>query len=334
MRKLRVLVFEYITGGGLVGQALPASLAAEGSLMLQALIAELKCLDNLQLCVPLDERCARSDMLLPAEIVTVSATCDIFGLLRDLLTQADLFWPIAPESDGMLQRLAELAIAANVEVLLSNPATLSVCANKYVTYQVLKKRAIPAVATYLFSEAQEGIGLVDKLVVKIADGVGCLDTLQIDAAQLSAAIAELTHPQRYVLQPYIRGQAASLSCLFKHGQAWLICYNHQQIVVEQGRFSLQGCLVNVQTDKLSFYRNLVSEIADALPGLWGYVGIDIIENAELGPLVLEINPRLTSSLVGIRHATGINVAEQVLRLRHAEPVLQTNRNETVQINMN
>jgi predicted ATP-grasp superfamily ATP-dependent carboligase len=217
---------------------------------------------------------------------------------------------------------------------LSNPATLSVCANKYATYQALKKRMIPAVATHLLSEAEERIDLADKLVVKIADGVGCLDSLQIDAELLPVKIAELADPQRYVLQPYIRGQATSLSCLFKHGQAWLICYNHQQIVLEHGRFSLQGCLVNMHTDKQTFYRNLVTEIAEALPGLWGYVGIDIVENAELGPLVLEINPRLTSSYIGIRQATGINVAEQVLRLRYAEPVLQAGRNETVHININ
>jgi len=330
---LKILVFEYITGGGLVGQALPASLATEGAMMLQALIAELKCLENIQLCIPLDERCARPDMLTQVEIVRVSANGDIFALLRDLLYEADLFWPIAPESDNLLQSLAELAIAANVEVLLSNPATLSVCANKYATYQALKKRIIPAVATHLLSEAEEGIG-ADKLVVKIADGVGCLDSWQIDAEQLPVKIAELTDPQRYVLQPYIGGRSASLSCLFKHGQAWLICYNHQQIVLAQGRFSLQGCLVNMQTDKLDFYHKLIKQIAEAMSGLWGYVGIDVIENTELGPLVLEINPRLTSSYVGIQQATGINVAEQVLRLRHADPVLQACRNETVQISIN
>lgn len=331
---MRILVFEYITGGGLVGQALPASLATEGEMMLQTLVAELKCLDNIQLCVPLDERCGRPDMLSQAEIVGVSADGDIFALLRVLLAGADLFWPIAPETGGVLQGLAELAMSANVEVLLSNPAALAVCANKYATYQALKKRLLQVVATHLLSEAEEGIGIGDKVVVKIADGVGCLDSLQIDAEQLPAAIAELSDPQHYVLQPYICGQAASLSCLFKHGQAWLICYNHQQIVLENGRFSLQGCLVNMPTDKLDFYRNLVNEIAEAMPGLWGYVGIDVIENAELGPLVLEINPRLTSSYVGIQQATGINVAEQVLRLRHADPVFRVSRNETVQISIN
>jgi predicted ATP-grasp superfamily ATP-dependent carboligase len=86
--------------------------------------------------------------------------------------------------------------------------------------------------------------------------------------------------------------------------------------------------------RLQIQENLTKEIAEALPGLWGYVGIDFIENHELGPLVLEINPRLTSSYAGIRQATGINVAEQILRLRHADPVLQACRNETVQISIN
>jgi len=329
---LRILVFEYITGGGLVGQALPASLVAEGGMMLQTLIAELKCLDDIRLYVPLDERCVRPLTLTEREIVKVGPDCDIFALLRDLLVDVDLFWLIAPESDGILLNLAQLAIAANAEVLLSNPATLAICADKFATYQALVKRAIPIVETRVLGQGADGLD--DNVVVKIADGVGCLDSFQVNAEQVPAAVAELNDPQRYVLQPYISGQAASLSCLFKHGQAWLICYNHQQIVLEQGRFSLRGCLVNVQTDKLDFYRNLINEIAEAMPGLWGYVGIDIIESAELGSLVLEINPRLTSSYVGIRQATGINVAEQVLRIRHAEPVLQASRNETIQISIN
>lgn len=329
---MRILVFEYITGGGLVGQALPVSLAAEGGMMLQTLIAELKCLDDIRLCVPLDERRVRPLTLTEPEVVRVGPDCEIFALLRELMETVDLFWLIAPENDGILLNLAQLAIAAKVEVLLSNPATLKICADKFASYQALAKRAIPLVETRLLGQGADGMD--NNVVVKIADGVGCMDSFVTNAEQLATAVAGLSEPRRYILQPYITGQAASLSCLFKHGQAWLICYNHQQIVLEQGRFSLQGCLVNVQTDKLNFYRNLINEIAEAMPGLWGYIGIDIIESAELGPLVLEINPRLTSSYVGIRQATGINVAEQVLRLRHTEPVLQASRNETIQISIN
>lgn len=325
-------MFEYITGGGFAGQTLPASLAAEGGMMLQALLAELKCLDDIQLCVPLDARCNMPALLSDHETVTVSSDCDITSLLADLLIEADLFWPIAPESDGILQSLAELAADANVEVLLSHPAALAICADKYATHQMLRMWAIPLVETRLLNDGAADLG--ENIVVKMADGVGCMDSVVINAEQLPTAVAELSEPQRYVLQPYIDGQAASLSCLFRRGQAWLICYNHQEIVLEKGRFSLQGCLVNVQTDKWDFYRNLVKRIAAAMPDLWGYIGIDIIENAEHGPLVLEINPRLTSSYVGIRQATGINVAEQVLRLRHAEPILQPSRNEAVLVSIN
>ena len=325
-------MFEYITGGGFAGQTLPASLAAEGGMMLQALLAELKCLDDIQLCVPLDARCNMPALLSDHETVTVSSDSDITSLLADLLIEADLFWPIAPESDGILQSLAELAADANVEVLLSRSVALAICANKYATHQMLRMQAIPLVETRLLNDGAADLG--ENIVVKMADGVGCMDSVVINAEQLPTAVAELSEPQRYVLQPYIDGQAASLSCLFRHGQAWLICYNHQEIVLENDRFSLQGCLVNVQTDKWDFYRNLVKRIAAAMPDLWGYIGIDIIENAEHGPLVLEINPRLTSSYVGIRQATGINVAEQVLRLRRAEPILQPSRNEAVLVSIN
>ena len=51
----------------------------------------------------------------------------------------------------------------------------------------------------------------------------------------------------------------------------------------------------------------------AIPSLRGYVGIDFIQTEE-GPMVLEINPRLTTSYCGLRSALGVNVADLVLQL--------------------
>jgi predicted ATP-grasp superfamily ATP-dependent carboligase len=61
------------------------------------------------------------------------------------------------------------------------------------------------------------------------------------------------------------------------------------------------------------YQKLASRIAVAFPDLFGYVGIDLIENND-ACWVLEINPRLTTSFVGIEKALGLNVAELVLAL--------------------
>jgi predicted ATP-grasp superfamily ATP-dependent carboligase len=61
------------------------------------------------------------------------------------------------------------------------------------------------------------------------------------------------------------------------------------------------------------YRPLADAIAAALPGLWGHVGVDIIDG-EAGPVVVEINPRLTTTYAGLRTAMGVNPAALVLRL--------------------
>ena len=61
------------------------------------------------------------------------------------------------------------------------------------------------------------------------------------------------------------------------------------------------------------YAGLASAVARALPGLWGYCGVDFIET-DSGPQVLEVNPRLTTSYAGLRRATGLNCAQLVLDL--------------------
>jgi predicted ATP-grasp superfamily ATP-dependent carboligase len=59
--------------------------------------------------------------------------------------------------------------------------------------------------------------------------------------------------------------------------------------------------------------SLADRIAAAIPGLWGYVGVDLVLTRD-GPVVLEINPRLTTSYCGMGQALGINTAGLVLSL--------------------
>ena len=45
----------------------------------------------------------------------------------------------------------------------------------------------------------------------------------------------------------------------------------------------------------------------ACPGLDGFIGIDVILTEE-GPVVVEINPRVTTAYAGLRQALGLNPA--------------------------
>ena len=309
----------------MVGQDMPASLAAEGCLMLQALLDELKPLPNLQLILPLDRRCVGLNLPDNAQLVWIDGSQPLQTWLSALIASSDAVWPIAPETDEILSKIAASVTAQDKTLLLSSPAAVALCSDKLATYQALAAAKIAAVVT------KPLLAVADyKAVIKPRDGVGCQGGFICDnQQQLSTAMADI-NAEDYLIQPYVAGQAVSLSCLFKDTQAWLLCCNQQQIVEKNQQFNLQACKVNVANPQRSFYQQLIQQVAQAIPGLWGYIGIDLIESAQ-GPLILEVNPRLTTSYVGIQAATGLNVAQQVLTLLHDKPLLQHSRQQTVVI---
>jgi predicted ATP-grasp superfamily ATP-dependent carboligase len=166
-------------------------------------------------------------------------------------------------------------------------------------------------------------------LIKPVDGVGCEGSyLFSDKKDFETKTAPLDKNQ-YIVQPHIQGQKTSLSCLFKQGRGWLICANLQHFVIINHQYQLTGITVNFTSDTAK-YQALVNDMANALPDLWGYVGIDLIET-ENQILVLEINPRLTTSFAGIKASCGINCASSVIELLAGEPQLKRGCNQPITI---
>jgi predicted ATP-grasp superfamily ATP-dependent carboligase len=159
-------------------------------------------------------------------------------------------------------------------------------------------------------------------VLKPDRGVGCIGARLIRGQRMLAdAVADLPDFEDRVLQSYLSGQAASLSLLVGNGQVELLGCNVQRIVLDDDQFILLGCEVNgLRCERLA-YEQLGRAVVDALPGLWGYVGVDLAITDE-GPIVLEVNPRLTTSYIGLSESLGCNVAAMVvdlIRPRGGEP---------------
>src|SRR5690606_3678108 len=78
----------------------------------------------------------------------------------------------------------------------------------------------------------------------------------------------------------------------------------------------KGSMVNGFSEHWDVFDRLAQKIARSLPDLAGYVGVDlmVVNDDRLRLEVLEINPRLTTSYVGLRAATGTNVAGLILHL--------------------
>jgi predicted ATP-grasp superfamily ATP-dependent carboligase len=162
-------------------------------------------------------------------------------------------------------------------------------------------------------------------LIKPVDGVGCLDS------GLLSVLGMPENCERFIVQPHLQGDKTSLSCLFKGGAAWLLCVNRQQFSFESGRYQLTGIEVNIAVN-VERYLPLLDKLARAFPELWGYVGVDLIETED-ALLVLEINPRLTSSFVGIQAATGVNVCVCVMQLLNATPVIMPTHSQTIQLTL-
>ena len=65
---------------------------------------------------------------------------------------------------------------------------------------------------------------------------------------------------------------------------------------------------------------LAAHVAAALPGLRGFVGIDVVWHAQRGPVLIEVNPRLTCAFVGLSQRLGRCLAAEVLAMQKLERV--------------
>lgn len=316
---MKILIFEYLTGGGWNKNSLSQDLAAEGLLMLTALINDLQLLGEHQLQVLIDTRLKPLEFASSKlELIPVYANDNILDKFSQTLATCDAVWIIAPETNNILFELCQL-VETTDKILLTSPTTaITLTADKWHCYQHLSKHQIATVTSQLLTT--ESV-FSHNIVVKIRDGVGCEDCVLIQSAtELQQFIGQCKNLSNYVLQPYITGNNYSISAIFQHVTAELICLNRQIIQLNQGKFKLLACEIELQLQhQMHELTLLVQQIAQAIPSLWGYVGIDLILHQGKW-LVLEINPRLTSSYAGINHNLDINPAALVLKLLNQKPL--------------
>lgn len=311
---MRLLICEYVTGGGFLGKPLPASLAREGDMMLAALVKDVAGVGGLDIASVRDGRLGDAD--LPATFRVLAAPDDPWLVWQNAIAAADAVWPIAPETGGALTRLSELVLAAGRTLIGSRPRAVVLAASKLATAEHLAARGIAVVPTVAAQAALNGNlpAAPNGWVVKPDDGAGAESTrLFRRRDDMRRWLGAAPGRDNFVVQPYVKGSAASLSILCQNGRAWLLSCNRQEVAIENSEFRFRGGVVGGLEQRRPLFEPVAAAIAAAMPDLWGYVGIDVIDGAA-GPLVLEVNPRLTTSYVGLGRAIRVNPAALVLGL--------------------
>ncbi len=300
--------------------------------MLKALLADCGRMPSLKVQLMLDSRCQALAAGYPNTTI-ISAHDDAQQVFEGLLASVDAVWLVAPEFDGILESWTVIVEAAGKQLLTTSAAAVSLTADKWRTCRCLQAAGISAMSTALLTE--QSVYRAGEWVIKPIDGAGCADTWRVANAEAFKQTLDLIHQsQNFIIQPYVEGRPMSLSCLFHQGQGWVLCVNGQVMGEQAHRLKLLACQVNCMPVTAAHER-LVAQLAKAIPGLHGYVGIDFIQSPYAADeyWVVEINPRLTSSYVGIHQALGLNVVELVLQMAHHAPVLQPLRNVAVEVNL-
>jgi predicted ATP-grasp superfamily ATP-dependent carboligase len=229
----------------------------------------------------------------------------------------DYAWIIAPECDGLLLHLHDAV--GTVRWLGCAKEAIRVASSKSATAACLAAHGIAT--TPALEPGQAGAQEAARWVVKPDDGAGGLDTFVFDrfadaCAEYDARAAAARNP---VLQAWVDGEPLSLSLICRDKDVELVSINRQQIGLSGGdafgRHSqiveFDGVLVD-QIDRLSdegrTLATLAQRVAMAIPGLRGFVGIDVVWHPQRGPVVIEVNPRLTVAYAGLSAARGSNLA--------------------------
>jgi predicted ATP-grasp superfamily ATP-dependent carboligase len=218
----------------------------------------------------------------------------------------DAVWLVAPETDGLLASLQQAVPAARW--LGCDAPAITLAGRKRATLARLAAFGLKTPLAFATTAA--------RWVVKPDDGAGAVAThvhgslAAAHAAQCRAAGGSVT------LEPWVDGEALSLSLLCGRNGAELLSINRQHIDIDdQGQVRYAGVSVNaiaLDDARGPALAALAARVGQAIPGLRGFVGVDVVWHATLGPVVIEVNPRVTCAYVGLSARLGRNLAAEIL----------------------
>lgn len=308
---MRIFVGEYVCGGGLANLSvdqIPKSLRQEGAAMLRAIVSDLA--EFAETVVPLDPRLELdidSDKAVPMD-----AEQAVWGQWVAAARGCDAALVVAPESDGILAQSVAMLRAGGIDVIAGSGDFLRVASDKLLTAKTLTAAGVshPPYMALSDRRLQAGLGDYDRFVVKPRDGCGTRAIKRFDS--FDDARAELEEDQ--ILQAWMPGRAISIAVVASKTQrAYLPAVSQDLSGTSCVYAGGQGPLNDEDQRRATA---LAARAITAMPPtVRGFVGLDLLlGDRPSEDYVIEINPRLTTSYVGLRRMINGNLAARLFDL--------------------
>ena len=303
---MNVFLWEALCAGA-VGDASP-SLLAEGRAMLAALMADMLRINDCRIATIAGDTRLANELRIDDRVTVHIATDPQVERTRflQLAAECDRTWIIAPEIDDCLAERTRLAQSAGGRVVGSTLEAIELASDKLATARHLETRGIPTIETRRFDASTVP---AFPCVIKPRHGAGSIGVRLFEDSTAWREVTTAILRDDYVIQPFIAGTQLSIAALIDRDSITTLPIARQRLS-DDGRFTYLGGRIGDASDMQPEADALVRRVCNSLPGLAGYVGVDLIHSDTLR--VVEINPRLTTSYVGYRQLTNDNLARRVL----------------------
>lgn len=238
--------------------------------------------------------------------------------LREAVRVADAVLVIAPEAGGLLAGLTTEVQREGSLLLGSTPDAVRVAGDKFRLARVLGSAGVRiprtlAVYPHQIRAALQVLGF--PAVIKPRAGAGGEGVSVVrQPADVGAALARLRGAQGEdrlcLLQEWVPGVPASVS-LIGNGRRALPLTLNRQFIEGGATLSYRGGLVPYHHWQRDAAFMQATKACASIPGLRGYVGVDVILSPS-GPVVVEVNPRWTTSCVALERLLQGRLARIIL----------------------
>jgi tyramine---L-glutamate ligase len=330
---LRLFISEYFSSGAASRSTSASSLDREGLAMLAAIVEDASHLPGCQVVTTLD---ATSQRKLSAEVIPIRDPFHESVVFQKLLGEVDAVLIIAPETDGILARRCGQVASAGVPSWNCSRDAIELCGDKLKLAAHLELHGFPTISTRRLNLDDTPEPHTWPAVLKPIDGAGSSLTFLIqDEDQWIKAIGAIRANDgagKCLIQPFTAGKPLSIGVNVSLDGRHVECLAiGEQRLTEDGSFRYLGGLIPapLATSTSARIEKLVVEVCRSISGLAGYIGMDLILNRQGEPILVEINPRLTTAYVGYRQLYATRLPQRWL---HPEsvPITDFQKSEAVE----
>jgi predicted ATP-grasp superfamily ATP-dependent carboligase len=292
--------------------------------MLRGLTEDFKAAGH-EISVLIDSRIAAMNPPITADhMVEITSPAMTSVALSLAAESADAAYAIAPEADDNLRSIVEHIEDSGAISMNSKTAAIGQASDKTTLATRARRLGLesPKTLHFPFDEPAEQIAKEIKehlgypAVVKPSASAGCSGLSIVNSESQVAAAAKKIAVESVngalIAQELIKGIPTSVSLISTSTDALPVSLNLQDITLAtpEAESAYNGGQVPLEHPSKTEAFEAAKCIVESFNGLRGYTGVDMVIAGDK-TYVVEVNPRLTTSYIGLRKVATFNVAQAI-----------------------